>query len=389
MTFWIVAVVIAALAAGIVVRPLLRTPGRIAARADYDVNVYRDQLKELEADVGEGRISEAELAAARLEIERRLLAAADDAGAVPAVGDAKKSRLVAVAVAAALPVVATLLYLDLGRPGVPDFPLVERTGGGAMPGSMSEVAARLEEKLKQNPNDVDGWILLGRTYVSMDRPTDAANAYAKALPLTDRHPMLLADYAEARMIAAGGTMTEEIHADFVESLRKDPSLGKPWFYLGLGKAQEGDFRAAVQFWTDLLAISPPDAPFVGGVREQIALAGKDGGFDPGEIKPSDMARRIAAHQPQQSTPGDVPASPSAAPPAAPGPSQADVNAAQQMSNEDRQAFIRSMVERLAGRLAENPNDPEGWQRLIRAYEVLGEKAKADEARAKLKALGGN
>ena len=66
-----------------------------------------------------------------------------------------------------------------------------------------------------------------------------------------------------------------------------------------------------------------------------------------------------------------------------------MTAAGQMSNQDRQAFIRSMVERLAGRLAENPNDPEGWQRLIRAYEVLGETAKAAEAKAKLKALPGN
>ncbi|MDA0998350.1 MAG: c-type cytochrome biogenesis protein CcmI [Proteobacteria bacterium] len=403
MTFWIAVAVLTIAILGVALRPLLRRSATHAARATYDANVYRDQLKELERDAADGRIGAGELAAARLEIERRLLSAVADTSEPSAdAPDGKAGRLLAVALGLVLPVLAALLYLDLGRPGTPDYPLAGRAGAGGsasatrtasgMAGSMSDALEKLKSKLEKDPTDVDGWILLGRTYANMDRAADAADAYAKALPLTDRHPMLLADYAEARIVAAGGAMSKDIHADFAEAVRRDPTLSKPWFYLGLGKAQDGDFRGAVQFWTDLLAIAPPDAPYVAGVREQIGLAGKDGGFDPKEILPSEMARQVAANLPRQSMPSTAPgaAPPQAAPPpGAPGPTQEDVTAAGQMSNQDRQAFIRSMVERLAGRLAENPNDPEGWQRLIRAYEVLGETAKAAEAKAKLKALPGN
>ncbi len=393
---WALVAVSAAIVVAILVLPAFRSPRDVAGRSEYDVNVYKDQLAELDREAADGRIGGAEVEAARLEIQRRMLAAAD----VDDRHNKGKSRgpLPIFIAAAAAPMFAIVFYMQSGSPTVPNHPFAERTdvragaaaaapgathpGGNAMP--MDAAIDTLERRLADNPEDIDGWILLARSYGGSGNMEKAAEAYAKAVPLTDRHPMILADWAEARLMARQGNFTPEIFNDFHEARTKDPALPKPWFYIGLDKAMGGDFEGAVQLWTDLLTIAPPSAPFVPAVREQIARAARDGGFDPAGFAPSDSAREIAAQRGQ--TAGEAAAPPVASVPR--GPSQEDVEAAQQMSDEDRNAFIRTMVQSLADRLEENPNDPQGWERLIRAYEVLGETDKAAAARDRLNALGG-
>lgn len=352
---------------------------RDATRRDYDVNVYKDQLKELEREAADGRIAESELAAARTEIQRRLLAA--DASDTEADKPSSAGRVPLISAAIAAPAAAVVLYATLGTPGMPDFPLAERAGlstdATEADKAMVSLTQALEGRLQQQPDDPRGWILLARSYSTLGNADKAIEAFERALPLTNRAPDVLADWAELNLMKRDGQFTEEIFMAFVEARQKDPSLPKPWFYIGLDRAQGGQYREAAQIWTDLLFISPPEADYVPAVREKVAQAAADGGFDAASLEPSDVAKMVAREIARNSQPPET---------QAPGPTREDVEAAGEMSAEDRAAFVRSMVDRLAARLEENPNDPAGWQRLIRAYEVLGENEKAAEARARLEAV---
>lgn len=403
MEFWLPALVLSIGVLAWLLVPGMKLVKSNASRADYDINVYKDQLAELEREATEGRIEGSELEAARLEIQRRLLAASEDKD--QSVKDASRGGTLPVFIAAgAAPVCAIAFYMYTGSPDVPDHPLAERTDirspapaqasahAGQDAPSMDAALESLRKRLDANPNDVDGWILLARSYTGMGEAAKAAEAYARAVPLTDRHPMLLADWAEARLNAQQGRFTEPVFNDFVEARQKDPTLPKPWFYIGLDMAMGGNFQGAVQTWTDLMLIAPDNPQLKQALTQQINKAAEEGGIDVSTVTPSEVAEQVAAQMKAAQTPQTPelttppPASASAPPP---GPSQEDVQAAQEMSAEDRSAFIRSMVARLAERLEENPNDPEGWERLIRAYEVLGETEKAAEAREKLNAVRTN
>ena len=389
MMFWLFAGLLALAVFLVLLLPLLSGARSSVSRAEYDINVYKDQLVELEKDAADGRIGQSELAAARLEIQRRLLAADEEASRLTP-KRYKGGSLPIIMTAVAVPVLAFAFYNETGSPEIPNFPLAERTDiqtanedTGQAP--MAELARSLEERLLENPDDGRGWALLGRTYATIGDPRKAAAAFKKAVPPSNRHPEVLADWAEARLMAGSGEFTTEIFADFIEAREKDPTLPKPWFYIGLDKAMGDDLEGAAQIWTDLLAIVSENALFSDAVREQIARAAEEGGFDAADLKPSETAKNIAKGM-NLSLPENSLASSS---PAAPGPTQEQMKAAGEMSPEDRMAFIQSMVNRLAEKLEENPIDRTGWERLIRAYEVLGDTEKAEAAKARLEALPAN
>ncbi len=397
--FWIVIGVMTIVVIGLMVRPLLvhRADDGLS-RADFDIAVFKDQLAELARDHDSGMIGDAEYTAARTEIERRLLTAAHEGKSAEAAGRAVGGRATAVVVGIGLPVAALAVYLQLGAPHLPDRPFAARTdtGGGAVAhtapsttGGLGEMVERLSARLTRNPDDLDGWVLLARTLIEMKQFDKAADAYGRAVVLSDRHPALLADHAEARLMAGGGSFTPAIHADFVAAFQAEPALPKPWYYLGLDRAMGGNYRGAVEMWTDLIAISDSDAPFLQAVRQQIAKAARDGGFDAAEVHPSEGAQRLVADRiagPAVPSARSTGAEQVGAGVGAPALSQEQMQSVAGMSSDDQQAMIRSMVQRLADRLEDNPNDRDGWLRLARAYEVLGEAQKAKDAQARAKAL---
>jgi cytochrome c-type biogenesis protein CcmH len=230
--------------------------------------------------------------------------------------------------------------------------------------------AQLAKKMEGRPDDVRGWLLLGRAYMTLDRFPDAVGALRRAWQLAPDQPDVAGALAEARIAAAGGRVDDEARAALQRVLASDPTSPQARFLLALDRAQQGDLRAAVQGWADLLAVSPTDAPWLPVVREHLQRAAQQAGIDPAAIQPSSEARELAAQ--------------SVAP--APGPSAEDVVAASDMIPEERAQMIRGMVERLAGRLHDNPDDLEGWRRLARAYQVLGEPDKVREAQAQIDAL---
>lgn len=377
--------------------PWLRRGPAADSRKAHDLAVYRAQLAEVDQDVARGNLTAAEAAAARLEVQRRLLradAAPEQAGSAvlnPA------ALLVTAVLLGLLPVGAVGLYMVLGLPqGADPARLVARAAPpAAQPESAEEdqemavLVGRLRQRLEQTPNDVNGWLLLARTQMSRGVYAEAVDAYNRAVALNPGDADLHASRGEAMLFANDGNMTPAAQAAFLAALERDPGHPGAKYYLAHGKLQAGDARGAFQDWLTLARGAPPDAPWLPLVRERLAELAPQMGADLAKLLPPArpaLPPLAPTLDPRGAQPG-VP--PGAAPPVAqgqPGPTREQMEAAQSMSAGDRAAMIRSMVDRLAERLKEQPNDAEGWIRLGRAREVLNEPALAREAWAKAAAL---
>ncbi len=382
MIFWIAAAAMAALAGLLLVLPLLRGRGGAAARGAYDLAIYRDQLAELERDLARGVLTEDQAATARTEIERRMLQASDRQNRpLAAAGPARSLALVLVL---AVPAATALLYGQLGNPGLPGHPLAARQTPPPAPmtpdgNNLADLADRLAARLEQSPGDIQGWVLLARTYGEIGRYLDAAQAYRRAIANGDESAPTRASLGEVLTAAGGGRVGPEARAAFAEALERDPANPRALYYGGLAYAQAGRLAEALEVWRGLAAQTPPDAPWKELLDARIAStqAALDGAPPP----------EIARSAPEPSEGSSAAGSPAARDLGrGPGPSQEDVAAAAEMSEDQRQAFIRSMVDRLAARLEEEPDDLAGWLRLTRAYAVLGEREQAVAALDQASAL---
>lgn len=338
-----------------VVWPLMKSARPAPERGRFDRAVYRDQLQELERDVTRGLIAGDEAAAARLEIERRLLATAAQAEPAPARGAG--SPVLAVALALAVPAAAAVLYFALGAPGVPDQPFAQRgserasaAAGGA--GELHKAAAALQQRLKANPDNVADWLLLGQTEASLAHWQGSAAAFGEAMRLTKDRPDIAVAYGEALLMEAEGIVTPRARAALAKALAGDPANKAARYYLALGEAQAGDAAAAIAAWQKLAAEEPADSPLRPELKARIA----------------DTALSAKLPVPQLAAP-------------AAGPSAEQVANAGAMTPEQREQMIHGMVDQLAAKLAAAPDDLEGWMKLGRAYGVLGERDKAVDAYA--------
>jgi cytochrome c-type biogenesis protein CcmH len=331
------------------VKPRLAQRDRLAS----DTAVYRDQLAEVERERGR-TLTPAEADAARTEIERRLLAAADQDARSAATdapgarrGDAAAwHRFLTPALCLAVPLFALGLYLNMGAPGLPAAPFVARSTPGAGPAAaaadetkaVAQMIATLRARLAQQPDDPEALSALG----------------------------------EALTRQADGVVTPEAQGLLRRSLSKSPDDPRAMFYLGLAEAQGGDSKAALERWQTLEQKSPADAPWRPALRAAMEQAARAAGLP------------VPPASPGPSTPGAAP----------PGPTQDQVQAMQNLPPEERMKAIRGMVAGLEQRLgASQPATPEqraedraGWLRLANARRVLGEADKSAEAYAKADAL---
>jgi len=381
---WVIAALMTAVVLAALLFPLLRTRlADVPARAEYDIAVFKDQLSELDRDIERGLLNEDEAEAARVEILRRMLAAAgmEDAGRDTNPG---QSRLLAAVIGIIVPVASFGFYLYLGEPNAPNQAFAKRNiaeeisqrQGKLDKREVLQMTAKLEESLKKDPMNLQAWKLLARTYLTISEFERALAAYEQAMEVGSRHPNIVSSYAEALVMQAQGQITVKARGLFQDIFEADALNPKARYYLGLSLAQEGRVTEALQAWVDLRAVSPFAARWLGAVDMQIERAAKDLGIAPWSIKPTPEALALAKTLPP----------PTSSTPSVPGPNRADMEAAQKMTAGDRSKMIRSMVKRLAERLADEPDDLEGWKRLARAYEVLGETEKAKQAKARIKAL---
>ncbi|MBT3360372.1 MAG: c-type cytochrome biogenesis protein CcmI [Rhodospirillales bacterium] len=366
ITFWIAALGLLAATVGLFLWVLMRKRKPAMARADYDVAVFRDQLNEVERDLDRGVLAADQAEAARIEIKRRMLSAADgrDAAQEGAVSPGLRGAGLAV-IAMIVPVASIAMYLMLGSPDVADQPLSARQGEiqTAQQGEheMAGAVAKLTAQLEKDPSNAEGWMLLGRSLRTMERYSEAAEALRKGIELIGRDADALAEYAELLVVAADGAVSDAAADIFNEISTVAPGDPRIHYYLGIYRYQHGDSRGAVQSWVDLIAVSPEGAPWLTSVRERIRSTAAAADIDLAGIKPS----------------SDLPKPPE--PPEQSGPTQEDVKNAADMTPEERDEMIRSMVEGLAARLEDEPNDADGWRKLAQAYKVLGEIDKAAQA----------
>jgi cytochrome c-type biogenesis protein CcmH len=342
MALWLVFALMTAAAIFAVLWPLGRIRSPVVA--GNDIAVYRDQLDEIGRDRTAGLIGEAEAEAARVEVSRRLIAAADMAQAAPSVpGGTLRRRVASLAALIAMPLMAAGLYLTLGSPELPGQPLPSRETAPLQNRTLDQLVANVESHLEKNPEDGRGWEVVGPVYMRMERFDEAVKARRNSLRLNGPTADREADLGESLLAEANGVVTAEAKAALERALTHDPRHDKARFLLGIAAQQDGQQEKAASIWRAMLQDMRPGSPWVGMVRQALA-----------QLEPSSPAS---------------------------GPTAADVAAANEMQPEDRNAMIRGMVERLAERLKHDGSDVEGWLRLVRAYTVLGDRDRALSALA--------
>ncbi|WP_432444056.1 c-type cytochrome biogenesis protein CcmI [Rhizobium leguminosarum] len=369
MLFWILVAALTAALAVILLYPLLRGAKAADNIRAGEAAVYRDQLRELDRDLDGGVITPEEADYARAEIGRRLIAvSADEPAETPK--PARHHRFTEAFVLLVLPVLGLCLYLTTGRPDLPSQPLEARLEN---PGNdVAMLITKAERHLAEKPDDGKGWDVLAPIYFRTMRVNDAQLAYRNAIRLLGPSPVRLDGLAETLMAVSDGVVTEEARQVLEQSLTLEPDNPRARFYIALSMEQAGRPNEARQAFETLAKQSPADAPWLPLVNEHIAM---NGGAKAG-ADPAAPGANLAAPGANLAAPGADLAAPGADPSAPGNPTQQDVAAAETMSAGDRQQMIRGMVESLDAKLSEDPNNFEGWMRLVRSYAVLNDKDRA-------------
>jgi cytochrome c-type biogenesis protein CcmH len=367
MILWVILTVMIALAAAGLTIPLVRRYEQRPSRVKT-LDILKGQLSEVDAQQAGKLIGDVEADGLRAEIKRRILAEDREAPAAARPLPAAAMPWVALGLVAVVALCATALYALMGHPELPSStaateapPAQEAQATDPQGHPMGEVAkmiAGLEARLQQQPGDAQGWQMLGWSYMRTQRPADAAKAYGHAVSIDPTNVEYLSAQGEA-MVQAEGKVSDEAAALFRRALKGDPADPRARYFLAIHRDQQGDHAGAINDFVALLKSAPPDAPWAAQVRNYVEDLAKEQHID------------IASKLP----PAPVPV----AAPATPGPDSAQVAAAGQMSDADRQAMIHSMVDKLATELKTNPKDSGGWVRLMRARMVLGEKDQAAAA----------
>lgn len=387
LTFYLIAGAIALATAILMVLPLFSGGGN-APHEDSDTRVFKDQLSEIDRDLEKGVIAPEEAEGARVEVSRRLLAAAKRAKARASDGAGPQgvSGMVAGLALIGTPAFAAALYFGIGAPGLLDQPLAERiTAQNALPQndlpaghptpdrpSQAEAEARvadnippapdlgddeeyralvaqLEETVAERPDDSQGHQLLANGLMRLGRWSEAVQRYQIVIDILGPNTSaeIHANQAEAMVLAAGGYVSPEAEAAIRRALSMDPTLDIARYYAGLALRQAGRLDEAITVWEGLRADSAPNAPYMEFLNMLLA-------------ETIQVRNQMAGGA------------------AVPGPTQEDMQAAGDMAPEDRRDMIEGMVARLDARLASEGGSPEEWAQLISSFMVLDRRDDAEE-----------
>ncbi len=369
MTFWISAILLTLVVAAWLTRALWRPSPPQDIAEESELSIYRDQLDELESDVARGLLSDNEAEASRIEVQRRLLRAADTQAKASTAG--KPMRLIALALVLILGGATVGLYSYLGAPGLQDLPLKERLANAAIqmqnrpdqatgeerfgtPPPEAEqkhldLLAQLREILVSGKGNAQGYQLYIQQNLSLGRYKEAYDAQGAYLNLLGDKATAedYADLSEYMIFAAGGFVSLEAEDVIVKAFDTDPRNPRARYFSGLMALQNGRPDFTFRLWSVLQREGHADSYWMEDINARLPFAAQQAGqrYDP----------------------------------PLPGPTGEQIQDAEQMSPEDRQAMINSMVAGLAERLSEEGGPVQDWMRLIRAYGVQGRVAEADAA----------
>ena len=359
MILWTIFAGLTTAALIVVLWPFLRLGRLNVGPASYDSDVFKDQLRELDSEEERGVISSDEAESARTEVSRRLLAATRVEVENPGKMSARKHNIPALALVCAficVPVASVGIYLIYGSPGLPDKPLMARLDPNVQSQKIDMLVAKVELRLRQNPEDGRGWEVLAPVYMRQQRFRDAADAFGKAIRILGETSERLVDYGTAVVFANEGVVTEPARKAFQKAVEKDAALSQAHFWLAVAQEQDGSLERAAEAWRALLKRGSADAPWRSTVQQRLASLERQLGTG-NSGKTLESSNRTAAK----------------------GPDRSQVEAAKDMSQSDRSAMIKQMVAGLAERLRSDGGSIEEWKRLVRSYAVLGDKIAAATA----------
>lgn len=267
--FWTLGAALAALALAMLLRPLLaRGRDDAVSRRAANLAIYRDQARELEADLAAGTLARADYERARAELEARVLEDVETGGAAVR-APRRDGRTAGVVVAALVPLAALVVYFAVGSPGA--------ISPQAVPGTVTEAQIEamvegLAARLRENPDDAAGWKMLGRSYAVLGRFGEAVDAYAKAALRAPRDAQLLADFADALAMARGQSLQGEPEKLVLRALEIEPANLKALALAGTAAFERGEYARAAEFWERMLPHVPPDSEDARVVRDNVAEA---------------------------------------------------------------------------------------------------------------------
>ena len=286
-----------------------------------------------------------------------------------------KVASIALLIIFSIPLASLGLYSYLGSPDKSDAPYSKgqlKSENKYANKNLETLLKRLKKQLDKEPNKIEGWILLGRSLVTLGKYREASEALKHALQIAPNRPDLAASIAETKFFANQGKFSLEIRHFLNLAQRLNPREHKALYYLGLDAFNQKLFRKAIQYWVNLLSISPAQSAWINIVRERLTQAAVASNLRVSDFTP----QVLGAPKKRAETIENW----------GPGPTKEDIEKAEQMTERERSQFIRSMVDRLAKRLIDEPNDLNGWRRLAHAYRVLGQPKKAEEAQQRVKEL---
>lgn len=332
MLLWTLFAVMTAIVALAIVRPYWR-PQSGGGASSRDLAVYKQQLREIEEEKARGLLGEAEFESARVEISRRILAAAAMPDSLRI--EPNPSPVAPYVMISLLATLAMGIYLVYGSPDLRDQPLSARVSPDGNP-PLETLVARVEDRLRSHPEDGTGWGVIAPVYMRLGRYADAASAFSKAIELLGETPDRLGDLGEALTFANDGTVGDDARAAFLKAQAKDPTNARAGFWLGIAQEQSGKLAEAATAYKTLIARGLP-ANVESVVKQRLATV---------------QAQLSGTTSP----------------------------------NADQATMINGMVAGLAERLKTDGSDLEGWLKLMRAYTVLGRR---DDALGALKQAQGN
>ena len=275
LTFVLIALLLSLLTTLAVVLPLLRRPAEatLIGGGDANLQILRDQLAELDTDLKNGVLSPEQYESARTELERRVLEESQTDGTDSLHSRAGRHWLAPVVTTVLLPVVAVALYWQLGSTeGLDVDAYVKQQAGEITPEKVAEMTTRLEQHLEQNPDDAEGWAMLGRANKALQNYEASARAWARAVALQPGDANVLTDYAEALGLAAQGDLSGEPADMLARALRVNPNQTKALALSGSAAFATEDYKAAIEHWQKLLELSAEDPELAEALRTGIAEA---------------------------------------------------------------------------------------------------------------------
>ena len=338
--FWILTVLLALVAMGFVCLPLLRKTISSRSESDSEQVLYEARLSEIQKDLELGRLDEASAKAAQIEEARKLIKLAEvDAGKA----HTNSNKILVLLAALSLPLISIPFYYTTGSPDFSSGQNQSEQASTQQP-SMQDLLKVAESRLKSNPDDTKGWKVVAPVYVRLGRYNDAINAYQNILRVEGRTPEFLLKLADVYIERDKGQVNQPARnlIEEVLSVEKDNPIAR--FYSGIIALQNDRKEETMRIWQSMVDNAKGDEDWLPVVKGRIA-----------ELKSLESEPQLPALDDDT------------------------IKAAEEMDPSARNEMINQMVSNLAQKLAENPDDKQGWERLIRSYVILGRNEDAKSA----------